>query len=44
LSNPKSLDVAVSASMLAALLSRDISTGLDRIAADHAAQVAATSP
>ena len=44
LSDPKSLDVAVTASMLAALLSRDISAGLDRIAAEHAAQVAATFP
>lgn len=47
LSDPKSLEVAVSASMLAALLSRDISAGLDRISAEHAehaAQVAAISP
>lgn len=44
LSHPKSLDVAVTSSMLAALLSRDISVGLDRIAAEHAAQVAAFSP
>lgn len=47
LSDPKSLEVAVSSSMLAALLSRDISAGLDRISAEHAehaAQVAAISP
>lgn len=44
LSDPKSLEVAVSASILAALLSRDISAGLDRISAEHAAQVAAIPP
>jgi hypothetical protein len=44
LSDPKSLDLAVTSSMFAALLSRDISAGLDQIAADHAAHLAAISP
>jgi hypothetical protein len=44
LSHQKSLGVAVTSSMLAALLSRDIAAGLDRISADHAAQIAAVSP
>ena len=44
LSHEKSLRVAVTSSMLAALLSRDISAGLDQISAAHAARVAAISP
>jgi putative transposase len=44
LSNQTSLGLAVTSTMLAALLSRDISAGLDRISADHTAQAAAVSP
>lgn len=44
LSDPRSLDVAVTASLLAALLSRDISSRLDAIATEYAAQQAAISP
>jgi DDE family transposase len=44
LSHQKSLAIAVTSSMLAALLSRDISAGLDQISVDHAAQIAAVSP
>ena len=44
LSNPKSLEVAVTSSLLAALLARDISHGLERIAYEHATQTVAISP
>jgi hypothetical protein len=44
LSHQTSLGIAVTSSMLAALLSRDISAGLDRISGDLTAQTAAVSP
>jgi Transposase DDE domain len=44
LSHPQSLQLAITASMLAALLARDISVGLERLAAEHAAQERAVSP
>lgn len=44
LSNPRSLELAVTSSMLAALLARNISIGLERLAADEAAQKRAVSP
>lgn len=44
LSDPRSLEVAITASMLAALLARDISAGLARIAAEYAAPDGAVSP
>ena len=44
LSDPRSLEVAVTASMLAALLSRDISCRLDAAAAEYAAQQADIFP
>lgn len=44
LSHPRSLEMAITASMLAALLARDISVGLEQLAAEHAAQERAVSP
>jgi hypothetical protein len=44
LSNPTSLDLAITTSLLAAVLGRDIHAGLERIARDHAASSAAISP
>lgn len=44
LSNPTSLDLAVSSSLLAALLSRDIHAGLERLCCEHAEASAAVSP
>ncbi|XXY15467.1 transposase [Sorangium sp. So ce216] len=44
LSHPKSLEVAITSSMLAAVLSRDICAGVDQIASEHAAQVADFPP
>jgi hypothetical protein len=45
LSHPESLDVAITASMLAALLARDVTTHLNELAAEiHAAEEAAVPP
>lgn len=44
LSHPLSLEVAVTASLLAAILARDIGAGLDALAEEHAAALAAFSP
>lgn len=44
LQHPDSLHVAVTASMLAAVLARDISAGLERLAQHHALQSSAVSP
>ena len=44
LSHPKSLDVAVTASLLAAVLGREIQAGLERLAQQEAAQKAAAAP
>jgi hypothetical protein len=44
LSNPKSLDLAVTSSLLAALLGRDIHAGLERLSREHADVSAAVSP
>jgi Transposase DDE domain len=44
LSNPKSLDLAVTSSLLAALLGRDIHAGLERLCREHAEGSAAVPP
>jgi hypothetical protein len=44
LSHPTSLDLAVTSSLLAALLGRDIHAGLERLARAHAEESAAVSP
>jgi hypothetical protein len=44
LSNPKSLDLAVTSSLLAALLGRDIHAGLERLCREHAESSAAFPP
>jgi IS4 transposase len=45
LSHPESLDVAITASMLAALLARDVTTHLNELAAEiHAAEAVAIPP
>jgi hypothetical protein len=43
LSNPKSLDLAITSSLLAALLGRDIHAGLERLCREHA-ETSATVP